>query len=60
VANWLIGEKKAFTVNILIALGVYVALPLLLARLAWFLIEQPFLNLKGKFKTQFANEVVTK
>jgi peptidoglycan/LPS O-acetylase OafA/YrhL len=53
ISNWLIGDRKSFLVNLLIAVGVYFVTPLLLARLAWSAIEQPFMSLKSRFKPVF-------
>jgi peptidoglycan/LPS O-acetylase OafA/YrhL len=53
IANWLIGDGKTIFMNLLISVCVYVLTPLLLARLAWDLVEQPFMKLRYKFKTVY-------
>jgi peptidoglycan/LPS O-acetylase OafA/YrhL len=59
IANWLIGDGKMIFMNLFISVGVYVVTPLLLARLAWILVEQPFMNFRYKFKPLYDNDSIS-
>jgi peptidoglycan/LPS O-acetylase OafA/YrhL len=53
IANRLIADGTTLSINLLIAIGIYLVTPLVLARLAWDVIEQPFMKLRFKFKAVY-------